>query len=448
MNFNNIGRNDPCPCGSGKKYKKCCYLKTISQIEKQELIRSRLIDELMAIAMKYHKDSYAEAYDHFWNEEYPEDNLPLGLQEFAEINFNEWFLFDWPIDEGEEKTLVELHMTRRKNLSSDELEVLKIMNGAVISLYEVQEVIPDKGLVLKDILLNGDYAVSEKKATESLRKWDILATRLLYLDGKYIMSGCVYPFPVQQKREIVESAKNAFRAFKKEFPGANMKDMLKTTSMFNDLWYRNASEPVKPILITTDREPFVFSRALFEIKDRKQVIQGLKKVRLFKQTRNNEFTWEKRRDKESLTLLGTIRIKGKYLTLECNSRERLKRGKRIILKAIPDLVFHKSDTFQDPYEAMEKVKDRPRIETKIPVEFEQEFYDKFMRQHMEKWLNEKIPALDNKTPFESIKTKKGRARVVDLLKSFENTEEQKRRDGRPYYDLSWVWKRLHLTPDD
>lgn len=23
----NIGRNDPCPCGSGKKYKKCCETK-------------------------------------------------------------------------------------------------------------------------------------------------------------------------------------------------------------------------------------------------------------------------------------------------------------------------------------------------------------------------------------------------------------------------------------
>jgi preprotein translocase subunit SecA len=22
-----VGRNDPCPCGSGKKYKKCCGLK-------------------------------------------------------------------------------------------------------------------------------------------------------------------------------------------------------------------------------------------------------------------------------------------------------------------------------------------------------------------------------------------------------------------------------------
>ncbi|MFZ1404770.1 MAG: SEC-C metal-binding domain-containing protein, partial [Anaerolineae bacterium] len=22
-----VGRNDPCPCGSGKKYKKCCLKK-------------------------------------------------------------------------------------------------------------------------------------------------------------------------------------------------------------------------------------------------------------------------------------------------------------------------------------------------------------------------------------------------------------------------------------
>ncbi len=31
--FNNIGRNDPCSCGSGKKYKKCC----LSNSDKSEL---------------------------------------------------------------------------------------------------------------------------------------------------------------------------------------------------------------------------------------------------------------------------------------------------------------------------------------------------------------------------------------------------------------------------
>ncbi len=29
-----IGRNDPCPCGSGKKYKKCCGGKTPMQRRK------------------------------------------------------------------------------------------------------------------------------------------------------------------------------------------------------------------------------------------------------------------------------------------------------------------------------------------------------------------------------------------------------------------------------
>jgi hypothetical protein len=31
-----IGRNDPCPCGSGKKYKKCC----MDKMEKERQPRS------------------------------------------------------------------------------------------------------------------------------------------------------------------------------------------------------------------------------------------------------------------------------------------------------------------------------------------------------------------------------------------------------------------------
>lgn len=29
-----VGRNDPCPCGSGKKFKKCCALKSPLQRRK------------------------------------------------------------------------------------------------------------------------------------------------------------------------------------------------------------------------------------------------------------------------------------------------------------------------------------------------------------------------------------------------------------------------------
>ena len=29
-NGSKVGRNDPCPCGSGKKYKKCCGAATVN----------------------------------------------------------------------------------------------------------------------------------------------------------------------------------------------------------------------------------------------------------------------------------------------------------------------------------------------------------------------------------------------------------------------------------
>jgi len=39
-----IGRNQPCPCGSEVKYKKCCLIKRQEYIQQQQEIR-RIIDE-------------------------------------------------------------------------------------------------------------------------------------------------------------------------------------------------------------------------------------------------------------------------------------------------------------------------------------------------------------------------------------------------------------------
>ena len=31
MNTKNVSRNDPCPCGSGKKWKKCCAVQKVKK---------------------------------------------------------------------------------------------------------------------------------------------------------------------------------------------------------------------------------------------------------------------------------------------------------------------------------------------------------------------------------------------------------------------------------
>lgn len=38
--MNNIGRNHPCPCGSGKKYKRCCEMKE-AEMSQRKLLPGR-----------------------------------------------------------------------------------------------------------------------------------------------------------------------------------------------------------------------------------------------------------------------------------------------------------------------------------------------------------------------------------------------------------------------
>ena len=83
-----------------------------------------------------------------------------------------------------------------------------------------------------------------------------------------------------------------------------------------------------------------------------------------------------------------------------------------------------------------KEKKSPKHENDLPMEIQQQVYTKFMQKHCEKWLKDKIPALDGETPIQAVKTEEGKRKVIDLLKSFENIEEHNRKEGRPHYDIS------------
>lgn len=444
----NIGRNDPCPCSSGKKYKKCCLAKTYVEIGKEESIKQGLVQEILAFAKKRFGDYIDNAYDYFWDDFDPERNLSEELFRFSDINFWEWFVYDWIPDEKDSRTLIEHFKENNKKLSLDELKVLNMMNNAVISLYEVQDVFFEKGLLLKDLLMGGEYDVREKMATRSARKWDIFAGRLLHVDGKYILSGAIYPYSVRQKEGIIKAINKWFKDYKKDYPDGTMDDFLKSESdMFNFFWYSPVINPPEIKLATISGEALLLSEAIFEIKDRDRVIEGLKRVKEFRQE-DGEFVWLAERDEDgSATVLGRIEIKDNKLTLECNSKKRLSKGKEIILKHIDEFIVHKIDTFQDPFKAMKTLKDMPEkeVEDEIPFEIKQELYTQFMKKHCEKWLNMKIHALNGKTPVESVRTEKGRQKVIELLKSFENTEEHNKREGRPYCDISWMWERLGLV---
>lgn len=61
-------------------------------------------------------------------------------------------------------------------------------------------------------------------------------------------------------------------------------------------------------------------------------------------------------------------------------------------------------------------------------------------------LDEPIPALDNKTPRQCVRSKKGRQKVVDWLKDLEYNElHRAASQGYEPYDSRWMWDELKLT---
>ena len=441
------GRNEPCPCGSGKKYKKCCLIENYIVSGREDSIRELLVQELIAFFEKNFKHKLEDAHFIFWDDFIPEKHLEGISLDIAYQNFLEWIVFDYRIDDDNDKTIIDLYIDSNKRLSLDEHRVLSMMKNSVISLYEVQEVFPEKGLLLKDLLMGGEYDVREKSATRSARKWDIFAARLLLVDGSYILSGSVYSYHLKQKERILDDIHAEFEDYKMDYPDASMDDFLKYSSEnFNFYWYDLIQNPAPIKLHTTSGEPVLFSKAIFKIKDKEAVTNGLLKIKGFEQDKDS-YTWYDRRDKEgSATILGRAEIKDNKLILESNSRKRLEKGKKLILQALSDAIVHKIDTFQDPMEAMKSYKESPPVDpvNELPMEIQQQVYTKFMQGHYEKWLQEKIPALDGRTPLQAVKTGEGRKKVLELLKSIENLEEHNKKKGRPFYDISWMWKRLKI----
>jgi hypothetical protein len=441
------GRNDPCPCGSGKKYKKCCMFKDYVAPGMQDTIRSRLVQDLFAFTAKYYYHVIPEAYDFFWDSQPSDKTLPPEFIEFTEINFHEWLLFDYIVDPVGYKTIVDLYMEQKKNLSAAERDMLKRFQQSVLSLYEVQEIIPEQGLILKDLLLGGEYDVKEKMATRGLFRWDIFAARLMLIDEHYIINGSVYPYPVQDRQYIIDAMKAECDDFREENPDASLRECLKVVgAAFNDIWYDFARSDRRPGIRTKTGEPLMFCKIIYTFADRTQVLEKLRSSGELEWDSKNEFTWLEQPGIEGSSVLASLRVTGKQLILECMSKKRLQMSKDFMARILGDLVSHKKDVVKDPYEVLESesVRQKTRKTKQLPRDIEQQFYEKFMREHMTNWLDEKIPALDNRTPRECVKINEGKEKVIDLLKSFENIEEKKKRNGELYCDFTWVWQALGL----
>src|SRR5687768_14289041 len=118
------GRNDPCPCGSGKKYKQCCLRAEENGVAND---RSEAVPRAIQWLMAMHGPAVREALDRGFFGSLDDDEYDLlpnqhdAAYEGMMINAMEWLLADGFITvKGQERRVAELLLGRGGPLFSAE----------------------------------------------------------------------------------------------------------------------------------------------------------------------------------------------------------------------------------------------------------------------------------------------------------------------------------------
>ncbi len=452
------GRNDPCPCGSGKKYKKCCLAGAQAQkveditYRRYRDIESKLIDRLFQHALEvFGPSSIEEAWNEFhcWND-------PDGYDPESPLNqiFGPYFLFSWEIDPEDTecdkalvgKTVAETFISaKRTRLTKEELEILEATNRSLFAFYEIIDVNPGEGFTLRNVLTEREYEVTERSGSRGASKGDVMFGALFEIKERHqTLAMSPYMLPPISIQALMDVRKRLQKQLKlKVLKDSQIADFdIELREVYFSL-LEPLLNPQMPKLCNTDGDPLVPQTLYFDIQCPDEAFSALKSVtagfvseaelRADAKIKDGkiyevEIPWFKRAKSGSKsgsnTVLGTLNIAGKRLTVNVNSNKRASTIKKKIETKLGSAVKFKTKVI----ESIEGNIGREAAQggsaaSAIPLDqLPPEALDavkKMADEHWNKWFDEKIPALNGKTPKQAAKSKEGRELLSALLNSYE-----------------------------
>jgi len=212
---------------------------------KEESLKTDLVCSIIKFVRENHADTIDKAYKYFWDDQTPEEFMSGTALSLGFLNFEDWLIFDYKVNK-EKETFIDIYI-KNNELKDDEIALLNSLKDSVISLYEVSSVARDKRIILKDLLMDSDHTLRDKSLTRGLNKGDIFASRLLNLDKKTCMSGCVYPYSAGHKKTVLVYVDKQFKRYTKNVnPEGTMRDFLKDYGdVLNVIWMQMIMTPPK-----------------------------------------------------------------------------------------------------------------------------------------------------------------------------------------------------------
>ena len=226
------GRNDPCYCGSGQKYKKC-HMKEDQAAEKERSLIQRAGNFIRRDLLKFARDErfaepFAKALPLYWDNHYDHDNAEQMSQPEA-LRFFDWFVFDYALEEG--GRLIELYANEQmEDLSSHQQKIaadwVDVGAGSLFELtgYEGQN------LQLRDFFKDEAFEVYESGGRGNVAVGDLILTRLVPVAGHLELSTTAAYLPNAEIADVKAKIEAAKADYLVENPDANHTEFMRRHS--------------------------------------------------------------------------------------------------------------------------------------------------------------------------------------------------------------------------
>ncbi|MCP5243281.1 MAG: SEC-C domain-containing protein [Burkholderiales bacterium] len=455
-----VGRNDPCPCGSGKKYKKCCANFDTGEVAQERKSYDGAIPRALDWLTDKHRKAVKTALETILFDNLSEDDynalsaLDQQTWQGIHINATEWLLAEGYITVKDQHRRVSDYLLGPGGplFTVDQRNWIVQLAERPLRLYEVTDVMPGQQMTLCDVLDSKakPVVVLENAGSTPELLGKCVGFRVMEYNGHYELSGATYPFSQLKARDVVERLNAVKKQFGRKRKG--LQELISTIILRSWLEQFYAPMPMPAIRDVLSGESMLLITDYYTVNDWKALAKAL-------ETQNDvdgspETGWSRLVDCEDgqTRSLASINIEKNpdRISVFYKAQSYADKGRPWFEAIAGNAVAYISREITDPIGAMKSMQETEKNkQTPAKPEISPEIHTQLIEQAYHRtyanWVDEPIPKLDGKTPRQAIKTSAGLERVKGLLRMYEAQErEQAAQEGRQAVSFDFLWEALGI----
>jgi hypothetical protein len=459
-----ISRNAPCPCGSGRKYKRCC-LAAAQEIERAARFEEEVGDRIRGWATRTLAAELEAALTEFFSAETNRSNDDRVMSDTDVELFSGWFHNDRRLPDG--ATPAERYALRT-DLDVHERAAAERIASARLGIYRVLDVHSGDRILLEDLAGGARTTVASSNVSREAMRWDLLIGRLMAGARPGLWGPVRLLEPSDEPDLLTEIARLGGGAASPP-DGATIARALEFHPL-EVIRFRPPSWDTTPTFYTPEGDLVADASATWQAHDPDALEQRVRALGRLEPREELVIDITVARDvlirdrgelpPGALVLevaadgaldsvsIATLRVDGDRLELEAMSEERLQRALEIVEGDLGDLV----DLLETNVVPIEQQLAERRAATPdehaaagsgLDEETERQLLEGFMTDRMRRWVDDPHPQLDGVTPRQAASGPR-RAEVVRLVRGIENGAAKARRRGEPSADVSWLPRELGI----